>query len=319
MSRSVMIPTRRSFSDTGMAPMSSCFIFFAACISVASAGMSSILAVITSRSNMADLLLYSGGCSSHSSPLRSPGLLTSRPDESQEIGVNDLGVRRTHAVRELLVDLQRALLEKLCGKRRRISDGDDLIVVAVHDQRRHVDDLQVFGEVGLREGLDAVVLRLGATHHCLAPPVVDHALRDFRAGSVVTVEGPARDIEVELCTIGGKLLAKTVERLDWRTARIARRLHHDRRHSADEHQLGDAAFAVAGEVSSCLAAAGRMADVDSVAQVEVLDDGGGVGGIMVHVVAVADLARPAVSASVVGDDAIAVPDEVEHLVVPVVG
>src|SRR5262249_58676784 len=74
-----------------------------------------------------------------------------------------------------------------------------------------------------------------------------------------------------------------------------------------------------GDVSSGLAAAGRMADVDSVAQVEVLDDGGGVGGIMVHVVAVADLARPAVSASVVGDDAIAVPDEVEHLVVPVVG
>jgi hypothetical protein len=61
-----------------------------------------------------------------------------------------------------------------------------------------------------------------------------------------------------------------------------------------------------------------MADVDGVAQVEVLDDGGGVGGVVVHVVAVADLARTAVSAPVMGDDAIAVRDEEEHLVVPVV-
>src|SRR5262245_15919894 len=130
MSRSVMIPTRRSFSETGMAPMSNSFIFFAACISVASAGMSSILAVITSRSNMADLLSYRSRCSSHSNPLPSPGLLTSGPEEFQEFGVNDLGVCRAHAVGELFKDLQGALLEELCGKRRGIGDGDDLIVVA---------------------------------------------------------------------------------------------------------------------------------------------------------------------------------------------
>ena len=62
-----------------------------------------------------------------------------------------------------------------------------------------------------------------------------------------------------------------------------------------------------------------MADVDGVAQVEVLDDCGDVGGIVVHVVAVADLARTAVAAPVMGDDAITLRDEVEHLGVPVVG
>ena len=61
-----------------------------------------------------------------------------------------------------------------------------------------------------------------------------------------------------------------------------------------------------------------MADVDGVAQVEVLDDRGDVGGIVVHVVAVADLARSAVAAPVMGDDAIALLEEVEHLGIPVV-
>src|SRR5262245_2660579 len=59
MSRSVIIPTKRPFSRTGMAPMSNRFIFTAACISVASAGMSSIFDVIMSRSFMVDLPLSS--------------------------------------------------------------------------------------------------------------------------------------------------------------------------------------------------------------------------------------------------------------------
>ena len=78
-------------------------------------------------------------------------------------------------------------------------------------------------------------------------------------------------------------------------------------------------LAVAGDIAGRLAAAGRVADVDGVAQVEMLDDGGGVGGVVVHVVAVADLARTAVSAPVMGDDAIALREEEEHLGVPVVG
>jgi hypothetical protein len=34
-----------------------------------------------------------------------------------------------------------------------------------------VDLLQVFGEVRLGEGDDAVIVRLGASHHTLAPPI----------------------------------------------------------------------------------------------------------------------------------------------------
>src|SRR4051794_2881206 len=39
----------------------------------------------------------------------------------------------------------------------RVVDGDDLVVLAVHDKRRHVERREVIGEVGLRKGLDAFV------------------------------------------------------------------------------------------------------------------------------------------------------------------
>src|SRR5262245_40533114 len=61
-----------------------------------------------------------------------------------------------------------------------------------------------------------------------------------------------------------------------------------------------------------------MTDMDRAAQVEVLDDGGDVGGIVIHVVPVADLTRAPVSAPVMGDDAKTLTEEVQHLSVPVV-
>src|SRR2546422_6121077 len=56
----------------------------------------------------------------------------------------------------------------------------------MHHQHRHGDLLQVFGEVPLGEGNDAVIVRLGASHHALAPPIPDHSLRGFRTRPVVT-------------------------------------------------------------------------------------------------------------------------------------
>jgi hypothetical protein len=70
-------------------------------------------------------------------------------------------------------------------------------------------------------------------------------LRHLRARSVVAVGGAAREIEIELRAIGGELLAENVEHLDRQAARIGGCLYHERRHGADEHQLGDTALAVA--------------------------------------------------------------------------
>ena len=113
--------------------------------------------------------------------------------------------------------------------------------------------------------------------------------------------------------------ADLVERLDRQAAGIGRRLQHQRRHRADQHGLGHAFRAVAADVASDFAAAGGVADVDRVLQVERFDERRQVVGVGVHVVAVPGLARSAVAAAVVGDAAIAVGGQKDHLVFPGVG
>ena len=68
-----------------------------------------------------------------------------------------------------------------------------------------------------------------------------------------------------------------------------------------------------------LAAAGGMADVNGVLQIEMRGQRREVIGIMIHVVAVGHLAGPAMASAVVRDDAEAVVDEENHLRVPVIG
>jgi len=76
---------------------------------------------------------------------------------------------------------------------------------------------------------------------------------------------------------------------------------------------------VARKVAHHLAAAGGVADVDRALQVEMRDQRGEVVGVMIHVVAACHLARAAVPAAVVGDDAVAPVQEIHHLDIPVVG
>ena len=59
--------------------------------------------------------------------------------------------------------------------------------------------------------------------------------------------------------------------------------------------------------------------MDGVLQIEMRRQRRQIVGIMIHVVAVAGLGRAAVAAPVMGDDAIAVVQEEQHLRVPVVG
>ena len=76
---------------------------------------------------------------------------------------------------------------------------------------------------------------------------------------------------------------------------------------------------MAGDIARDLAAAGRMADMDRILQVERVGDRRDVGGVAVHVVAGRGLAGAAMPAPVMRDDAIALGEEIEHLRVPVVG
>src|SRR3712207_695222 len=93
------------------------------------------------------------------SPMSPDELLLLRlgPQERQQISVDLILMRGRKAVRcTWLVDFLRAPDES--GRLyRRVLERNDLVVLAVHYQGRNVDLLEVLSEIGLREGLDAVV------------------------------------------------------------------------------------------------------------------------------------------------------------------
>src|ERR1700676_3418981 len=162
-------------------------------------------------------------------------------------------------------------------------------------------------------------MRLGATHHTLAPPVRDDGLRGSSARAVVAIERTLRKVAIKLRTIGGELRLKSVKNVLGKAAGIGRCLHHQRRNRADQGCLRHPALAVPSQIVRHLAAARGMADVNGVLQIEMHRQRRKVVGIMIHVMAVAGLAGPAVAAAVMGDDSIAVTEEEQHLRVPVIG
>src|SRR5215468_3031858 len=62
-----------------------------------------------------------------------------------------------------------------------------------------------------------------------------------------------------------------------------------------------------------------MTDMDGVAEIQVLDHGGCVGGVMVHVMAIGHLTRASMAAPIDPHHAITMVDEEQHLGIPVVG
>src|SRR5262245_45937044 len=98
-----------------------------------------------------------------------------RTTELEQVGVESVLERGRESVPRAFVDLELRLLDDLRGLERGSGDRHDLIVVTVDDQRRNVDLLQVLGQIGLREDLDAVVHGFEAGLHAAQPERVEHS------------------------------------------------------------------------------------------------------------------------------------------------
>ncbi len=194
-------------------------------------------------------------------------------------------------------------------------DGHDLVVVAVDDERGHVELPEVLRVVRFGKNLDAVERPLEPGHHALQPEEIPQALRHLRAGTVGPVEGRAQVLE-ELRAVREHAGADLVERLPGQAEGIGSRLEHQRRDGGNEHGLGHARRAVSADVPGHLAAAGGVADVDGVLEIERLDEFRQIVGVGVHVVAPPGLAGAAVAAAIMRDAAVAARGQEEHLVVP---
>src|SRR3954462_3293776 len=80
-------------------------------------------------------------------------LLLLLPKEREQIGVHHLVMGRKQPVRQAWIDFQLGALDQLRRHHRGRADWDDLIVVAVDDQRRQVEFLEIFREISFGEGL----------------------------------------------------------------------------------------------------------------------------------------------------------------------
>ena len=134
------------------------------------------------------------------------------------------------------------------------------------------------------------------------------ASEGFGPVEVVTVERILRDEPEELRPVAQHACPDRFEPLRRLTGRVVLAPVHVRRQGSDQYRLRDA-LRVAGDIASHLTATRGVADVDRVAQVEVLGQGREVGNPVVHVVAGAGLVGPAVAAPVVGDHPVAVAKE----------
>src|SRR5216683_219301 len=108
------------------------------------------------------------------------------------------------------IDLQGRALDELGGEQGRVADRHYLVVVAVDDQGRNIEPLEVFRLLRLGEGLDAVECAFEADLHRPQPEGIQNALRDLGTRSVGPEEGCA-EILVELRTICTKTRAELIE------------------------------------------------------------------------------------------------------------
>src|SRR5258705_10066466 len=184
-------------------------------------------------------------------------------------------------------------------------------------QHRHIDDLEILVKLGFREGLNAVVLAFDSAHHSLTPPVVSDTLRDLGTGTVVTIERQG-EILVELRTMVGRTVTKSVEYFHRNAVRVLLRFQHARSNGADEYSFGDSPFSMLCDVADHLAAARRMTNVNRVFEIKRGDEFGNIGGIGVDVIAVNRLSGTAMPTAVMSDHSVTAFQKEHHLGIPVV-
>lgn len=157
------------------------------------------------------------------SPADEQGLALSVAKESQQVGVNAVLQGRSETMRCAGVIDRLGVLHQSHDLFCRIVNRHDLIVLAVHEQCRHVDPLQVFGEIGLGKSFDAFIGIFLAALHTPQPELIQQSLRDLGAIAVGAIERNGQ-LFVELRSIAGHALANAVENLYRQAFGIASRL-----------------------------------------------------------------------------------------------
>src|SRR5258707_15826402 len=130
-----------------------------------------------------------------------------------------------HTVRRSGIDLQRSARDELGLEQAGVGERHDLVGVALQDERRYVELLQVLGLICFRERLDAVVRTLDGGLHSLEPERVPNALRNLGVRLVVAVEQHAQILQT-LKAIRHDAGANLVKNSDWKAYGVDVCLQH---------------------------------------------------------------------------------------------
>ena len=123
--------------------------------------------------------------------------------------------------------------------RRELATRHHLVVLAVDQQRRDVEALEVLREVGLAQTPDALVGVLEAGLHAPPPELVEHALRDAGVGPVRAVE-LGREVRVELGPVSDQSSEEAVDQLVGQAVGVRVGPGQPRGNGGDQDRLGDA-------------------------------------------------------------------------------
>jgi hypothetical protein len=109
---------------------------------------------------------------------------SSGADDRVQVLVDSVFVCRTHSMSEPRIDFQLCVSNNLGGLMGHGADRNNLVVIAVQDERWHIELREVFCEVRLGESFDAIQGSRESTQHTLQPEGVASLVRPLRrAGS----------------------------------------------------------------------------------------------------------------------------------------
>src|SRR5688572_7623230 len=121
-----------------------------------------------------------------------------RFEEREQVRVELVLVRFNESVRSARVDQQLRALDELCRFERARANRHDLVVIAVDDECRHVELLEILREVRFGKRLDAIECVYMPRKHGLHPQGIHAPLRYLCGRAIETVERPCCEVPVEL-------------------------------------------------------------------------------------------------------------------------
>src|SRR5258706_5865916 len=172
----------------------------------------------------------------------------------------------------------------------------------MENQRWNIDLLEILGEVGLRERLNAFISPPQPDLHGPEPERILDTLRHLRSRPVRAVKRSA-ELPIVLRAIAGYPGPDAIEHFNRQATGVGRRLQHQRRYRRHQRSYGDPSRPMPAGIARDFTAACQMANHSDALKIERLHQRREIIGVSVEVVSIPGLAGPAMATAIMRDAA----------------